>query len=157
VQESEKGQQKQAPRQIFGCGCPIYARYEIRDLVTGSVLERFNGSLQGITTREAAEEYLDSRFSNVRSGQIRANTKALTVAETIERFIAEKKSSMPPPAKVQVSERVERAHQRFGRDPNDREREIIVKHRASLGLLQSFTRQDIAALNTDRQREASWQ
>jgi integrase/recombinase XerD len=33
---------------------------------------------------------------------------------------------------------VERAHKRFGKDPNDREREIIVKHRASLGLLQSF-------------------
>ena len=112
--KAKKGSKTKPSRQIFGCGCPIYARYEIRDLVTGSVLERFNGSLQGITTREAAEEYLDNRFSNVRSGQLRANTNALTVAEAIGRFIAEKKSSMPPPAKVQVSERVERAHQRFG-------------------------------------------
>jgi hypothetical protein len=66
--KAKKGNKNKPPRQIFGCGCPIYARYEIRDLVTGSVLERFNGSLQGITTREAAEEHLDSRFSNVRSG-----------------------------------------------------------------------------------------
>ena len=45
--KAKKGNKKKPPRQIFGCGCPIYARYEIRDLVTGSVLERFNGSLQG--------------------------------------------------------------------------------------------------------------
>jgi hypothetical protein len=52
-------------RQLFSCGCPIYARYEIRDLSTGAVLERFNGSLKGITTKEAAEQYLDGRFSPI--------------------------------------------------------------------------------------------
>jgi integrase len=125
-------------RQIFSCGCPIYARYEIRDLASGTILEKYNGSLKGIHTKEAAEEYLDLRFSNVRAGQIRASEKALTVAEAVERFIEEKKSSLPPPPPVHVSEHVTRFHRRLGKDPNDREREIIVKYRTLLGALVTF-------------------
>jgi hypothetical protein len=42
-------------RQIFGFGCPIYARLEIRDVVTKDVLFKHNGSLKGIAAKEAAE------------------------------------------------------------------------------------------------------
>ena len=126
------------PRLIFGCGCPIYARYEIRDLTNNTSLEKFNGSLKGITTKEAAEEYLDNRFSNVRAGHLRPMKKALAVSDAIERFIAEKKSSLPGLAPVLVSEHVTRAHRLIGKHPNDREREVIVKNRALLGSLHSF-------------------
>jgi hypothetical protein len=38
--------------QIFGCGCPIYARVEIRDPATKDLLFSHNGSLKGITERK---------------------------------------------------------------------------------------------------------
>src|ERR1035441_9879126 len=42
---------------MFGCGCPIYARLEIRDPVTKDILFQHNGSLKGITEKEAARAY----------------------------------------------------------------------------------------------------
>jgi hypothetical protein len=49
-------------RTIFGCGCPIYARVEIRDSVTKDVLFQYNGSLKGITAKDAAEELVNTWF-----------------------------------------------------------------------------------------------
>jgi integrase len=97
------------PRQLFGCGCPIYARVKIRDPVTNDVLYHHNGSLKGITAKEAAEEVVNNWFVKYLSGEkppAHIQTSAITVEDAIDRYIDEKRSALPPAPPALVSEAV---------------------------------------------------
>jgi integrase len=97
------------PRNIFGCGCPIYARLEIRDPVTKDVLFRHNGSLKGITAKEAAEELVNGWFVKYLTGEkppSHEQKEWITIEEAINRYIAEKQSALPPPKMAVVSDAV---------------------------------------------------
>lgn len=94
---------------MFGCGCPIYARLEIRDPVTKDVLFQHNGSLKGITAKEAAEELVNTWFVKYLSGETPAahtQEAAVTIEEAIKRFLAEKANTLPPPKPVVLSDAV---------------------------------------------------
>jgi integrase len=94
------------PRLLFGCGCPIYARVEIRDPVTKDTLFHHNGSLKGITSREAAEELVQTWFVKYLSGEKPAahdQKSSITIDDAITRYIQEKKNALPPPKPVVVS------------------------------------------------------
>jgi hypothetical protein len=69
AQADYKGAKKRPSRQIFGCGCPIYARVEIRDTTTKDLLFEHNGSLKGVTAKEAAEELVNTWFVKYLSGE----------------------------------------------------------------------------------------
>jgi hypothetical protein len=53
--EDKKGR---PPRSIFGCGCPIYARIEIRDPVTRDTLFQHNGNFNEATTDASARRLI---------------------------------------------------------------------------------------------------
>lgn len=94
---------------MFGCGCPIYARLEIRDPVTKDVLFQHNGSLKGITAKEAAEELVNTWFVKYLSGETPAahtQEAAVTIEEAIRRYLAEKRNTLPPPRPVALSDAV---------------------------------------------------
>src|SRR5689334_11317373 len=77
-------------RGIFGCGCPIYARIEIRDPGTGDVLFRHNGSLKGITVKEAAEQLVETWFVKYLSGErppSHEQSRPITIADAVVRYI----------------------------------------------------------------------
>jgi integrase len=96
-------------RTIFGCGCPIYARVEIRDPVTKDVLFQHNGSLKGITAKEAAEELVNNWFVKYLSGEKPAahiQAAAITIEDAVQRYLAEKRSALPPPKPTAISEAV---------------------------------------------------
>jgi integrase len=104
--EDRKGR---PPRLIFGCGCPIYARVEIRDPVTNDTLFHHNGSLKGITSKEAAEELVQAWFVKYLSGEkppARDQKPSITIADAITRYLEEKKNILPPPKPVVISEAV---------------------------------------------------
>lgn len=96
-------------RQMFGCGCPIYARVEIRDPVTKDILFKHNGSLKGVTVQEAAEELVNTWFVKYLSGETPAahlQTPSITIEDAIQRYTAEKQSVLPPPKPVVESDAV---------------------------------------------------
>lgn len=98
-----------APRTIFGCGCPIYARVRICDPVTKGLLFQYNGSLKGITAKEAAEELVQNWFVNYLSGEKPAaheQKAAVTIIAAVEKFLELKRGALPPPKAVVVSDAV---------------------------------------------------
>src|ERR1039458_1293911 len=86
-------------RQMFGCGCPIYARLEIRDPVTKDILFQHNGSLKGITEKEAAEELVNTWFVKYLSGETPAAHKRFGL-------ITHKKGCYTRPIKNEAASRV---------------------------------------------------
>jgi integrase len=106
---AKKDQRGKPPRQIFGCGCPIYARVEIRDPVTKEILFRHNGSLKGITTKEAAEELVTNWHVKYLSGETppaHLKVPSVTVEQAVTRYLADKQSVLPKPKPVAESEYV---------------------------------------------------
>ena len=104
-----KDSKRRLARNIFGCGCPIYARVAILDPVTKDVLFQHNGSLKGITAKEAAEELVNNWFVKYLSGETPAahnQTPSITVREAVERYIAEKRDQLEPAEAIKVSEAV---------------------------------------------------
>ena len=109
AQDDFEDSKRRPVRTIFGCGCPIYARVEIRDPVTRDVLFQHNGSLRGITAKEAAEELVNNWFVKYLSGETPAahtQTPAITVREAVERYIAEKRDQLEPVEPIKASEAV---------------------------------------------------
>src|ERR1039457_4155051 len=104
-----KDSKRRLARNIFGCGCPIYARVAILDPVTKDVLFQHNGSLKGITAKEAAEELVNTWFVKYLSGETPAahtQEAAVTIEEAIRRYLAEKRNTLPPPKPVVLSDAV---------------------------------------------------
>jgi integrase len=104
-----KDSKKRASRQIFGCGCPIYARVEIRDTATKDLLFEHNGSLKGVTAKEAAEELVNTWFVKYLSGEtppIGEQKSAVTIQKAIDAYLDEKKGSLPAPKPVATSNSV---------------------------------------------------
>lgn len=93
-------------RDVFGCGCPIYARVEIRDTVTRDILFRHNGSLKGITAKEAAEELVNTWFVKYLTGEttpVASQKSSVTIEQAIGDYLEEKKGALPPPKPVELS------------------------------------------------------
>jgi integrase len=112
--ESKRGT---PPRQIFGCGCPIYARVVIRDPVTKDVLFQHNGSLKGVTVKEAAEELVNNWFVKYLSGEkppIDHQKPSTTIEEAVGRYINEKRNALPPAPPALQSDAVKKFQQRNG-------------------------------------------
>src|ERR1019366_1947959 len=89
-----RGGKGRPARQMFGCGCPIYARLQILDPVTKDVLFQYNGSLKGITAKEAAEELVNTWFVKYLSGETPAahsQAAAIPIDDAIQRYLAEKR------------------------------------------------------------------
>jgi hypothetical protein len=98
AQADYKDAKKRPSRQIFGCGCPIYARVEIRDNTTKDLLFEHNGSLKGVTAKEAAEELVNTWFVKYLSGETPAigeQKAAVTIQKAIDAYLDEKKGSFP--------------------------------------------------------------
>jgi integrase len=99
AQADFKDSKKRAARLIFGCGCPIYARVEIRNTVTKDILFEHNGSLKGVTAKEAAEELVNTWFVKYLTGETapaRSQKAAVTLEEAIKVYLAEKEGALPP-------------------------------------------------------------
>jgi integrase len=89
---------KLAPRLIFGCGCPIYARLLVRHPDVSVAPFEFNGSLAKLGVREklAAEELIDQwtvQFLSGQNGRLDPNTFK-TVEQAIEDYLAEKRGTL---------------------------------------------------------------
>jgi hypothetical protein len=95
AQTNYKDAKKRAARLIFGCGCPIYARVEIRDTVTKDILFEHNGSLKGITGKEAAEELVNTWFVKYLTGETApasSQKAAVTIEEAIKAYLERRKA-----------------------------------------------------------------
>jgi hypothetical protein len=120
AQPDYKDSKGRVPRQIFGCGCPIYAHVRIDDPATKEVLFEHNGSLSGVTAKEAADELVNTWFVKYLSGEIPAahtQKPSITVQEAISRYMAEKLEQLEPPEITKGSEAVLKSRARRG-DPD---------------------------------------
>ena len=93
-----KRSKKLAPRLIFGCGCPIYARLLVRHPDVSVAPFEFNGSLAKLGVREklAAEELIDQwtvQFLSGQNGRLDPNTFK-TVEQAIKDYLAEKRGTL---------------------------------------------------------------
>jgi integrase len=79
-------------RELFGCGCPIYARVLITHPITKEILKEHNGVLKGITTKQGAEELVESWFVDCISG--RPKDAGKTVAEAVAYYIKEREDEI---------------------------------------------------------------
>jgi len=79
-------------RDLFGCGCPIYARVLITHPTTQETLKEYNGVLKGITTKQGAEELVESWFVDCISGRPKVAGK--TVAEAVAFYIKEREDEV---------------------------------------------------------------
>jgi len=79
-------------REQFGCGCPIYARVLITHPITKAVLKEHNGVLKGITTKQGAEELVESWFVDCISG--RPKDAGKTVADAVAYVIRERENEV---------------------------------------------------------------
>ena len=82
---------------------------EIRDPVTKDMLFHHNGSLKGITVKEAAEELVTTWFVKYLSGETpreHSQASAITIENAIQRYLTEKRNTLPPPKPVAVSDAV---------------------------------------------------
>jgi integrase len=134
-------------RQNFD-GCPVYARYRVRDLHTGEVLENFHGSLKGITNQTAATEYVENRFMRLRNRTLAKRGK--TVAEAGQAYIADKQRELAPVPYGEISDRMLQMFKRQGRPvPTEREHESVKKLKVLLGRFVEFCDERKIAAVTD--------
>ncbi len=87
-------------RLIFGCGCPIYARVQVRHPDPGIAPFEFNGSLSKLGVREklAAEELVEQwtvQFLSTGGRTPDPNTFK-SVEQAIDDYLAEKRGTLDP-------------------------------------------------------------
>src|ERR1022692_3466747 len=120
-------------------GCPVYARYRVRDLHTGNILEEFHGSLRGITGETAATEYVENRFILLRNHVVQPATKSKTVEQAKDSYIKAKRRELAPVPFGEVSPSVVRLYSRLNRDvPTEEEHEMVKKLERLLGRFVNF-------------------
>jgi len=120
-------------------GCPVYARYRIRDLHSGEVLENFHGSLKGITNETVATEYVENRFIQLRHGTITPAKKGKTVHDAAEAYITDKRRELAPVPYGKISDHMTRQFKRQGREvPTEREHDQVKKVKLLLSRFIGF-------------------
>lgn len=120
-------------------GCPVYARYRVRDLHTGEVLENFHGSLKGITNETVANEYVENRIVQLRHGTIKPAKKGKPVSDAAGAFVADKRRELGTIPYGTVSARMRAQLARQGKAvPTEREHDQVKKVKLLLGRFIGF-------------------
>ena len=83
---------KSNPKKVFGCGCPLYGRFTVKNPVTGEILFDYTGSLakHGVTSVEMAEKLFDQWTMQYLSGDRKPahqERAALTIDEAVNQFL----------------------------------------------------------------------